>query len=341
MKKIIIAGLVLMTILISARNTDYKEIIQMTYINSIGFSYDEEKKDYFIIAYNLNNSNLGKVLSGSNEDYAYFIKSKGKSITKAVDEMRKNSDTFLDFGHVSTVVIHESFFKIEHLKHLFEFFVNNQSFFLTSSVYITKEDINKVYKAENFSESSSFYSYLIDTESSNLIKKTPLKNLLSDLILSEYSNSYPVLSLKEEMFQSSENTYISLYVSGVAFLNNEDIGYIYDFEKNKGLIIFYKMVGKNFYFDNYEIIINNYFVNITYKNKLTISISIEGNIINTASNQSLKDIEEQIITYLSNEIILLINETKKENIDILNVNYNSFGKMDFQTTNYQLKFNIK
>ena len=161
MKKISLI-LLLLNIFILTSCYDYTEINFYYYASSMGIDYkDNEFTVYLYILNNLNVTNVEN--SSSNEQLAYVASYKADTIGNALHIIYENSDIHIDLHHLRSVILTENFFNKQNLESFYYLIMNDIHFYFNFAVYVTNQDIKKIYEVNNFSETSAYSTLLTNT----------------------------------------------------------------------------------------------------------------------------------------------------------------------------------
>ena len=118
MRKIYILLIIILTSLLTSC-FDYLEVNSYYYASSLGLEYDNEKSEYKVFLYIINNLNLGTIQTSvaEKESIAYTAKATNISLEKALYEIFENSDIRIDLRHLRTIIFHESFINKQNINH--------------------------------------------------------------------------------------------------------------------------------------------------------------------------------------------------------------------------------
>ncbi len=240
-------------------NNDYIDITHMTYLSSIGISYNEEKKDVELYAYILNNYSLSKsdYNSSSSNDQAKSIYSNGNNTKEAFFNLENKNHTSLDFSHVETLIINTSYFKEEYLKELIEYLSNHPKFYPKFYVYVTSKTITDIYNIDYFNDTSSYYTIITDHKSDIRYHFTSFLELVNDVLIKDYFCLYPSLNNDGNIISSTKENGNSLYIDGYYYLE-ENITKQLLFKDYSMLYFIYSINNVNFKINNKTYSISNY-----------------------------------------------------------------------------------
>ena len=156
MKKIIYIFILLNTFLLTSC-FDYTEVNSYYYASSLGLDYDHEKNEYTVYIYIINTLNLSNIQTSATEkdSIAYISKYSESSIPKAIHKIFENSDIHIDLRHLRTVILKDSFINNDNLNMLINLIKNDINFYFNFSIYITKDNLEDIYKVNNFTETSA------------------------------------------------------------------------------------------------------------------------------------------------------------------------------------------
>lgn len=343
MKKIIYL-LILLTTLCLTSCFDYTEVNSYYYASSLGLDYDIEKKEYTVYIYIINTLNLSNIQTSSTEkdSIAYISKYSESSIPKAIHNIFENSDIHIDLRHLRTVILKDSFINNDNLTMLVNLIKNDINFYFNFSIYITKDNLEDIYKVNNFTETSAYMTLLTMTNNYDNYHLVYFPNLVNDLYSDKISYNYPIIEHKKEVFEKNEQDYITIHLTGYGTLNdNNEMVFIYD-EDYHGIIYLNNRTNFQITLSNYLITYNitSYKISYTIKNdEFYINIKLIG--YNTTNNDSnTKYLEHELKTLLDELFIY----TKDNNIDIFNINHLSKIKnssLTYQTATLNYNFDIK
>ena len=210
MKKILICIIGIISILSFYLFHDYKNITQLTFVNSIGIDYNEETKEYTMYFFILNNYTIAQTGNSASftNTHAYTTKASDKEILLAENKIRDNSNTKFDLSHVRSFVIKTSFFKNDNILKLINYIKNSNKYSPSFEIYTTDDSLDELYKLENFSEVSGYYTILVNTQNNIPVKHVTYSDLCNDIYIKDYVVPYQKLKINKGIITDSEKEYI-------------------------------------------------------------------------------------------------------------------------------------
>ena len=211
-----------------------------------------------VTAYVINNANLTQdEASTSSEHNAYIGTAKGKTISNAIEEINQNLDIILEFKHIKTVFISESFINNDNLKYLYTFFRNGPLFYPNFEIYITRENIKDIYKVQVFEETTLFYTLLTGQKKAHNYKVANFYDFINDYIIPNYFISYPMIEVNKTIFENQKEPHNTLKNSGIIYLNKNSINVLY-YHEYPGLYFVNNFTDLIVNLNDLEFVINNY-----------------------------------------------------------------------------------
>lgn len=329
---------------------DYKEVNSVHYAASMGIDYDENTHNYTVYIYIINNLNLTQIELATTEGdkLAYVAKSSDLSITIALDKIYENSEIIIDLHHLKTLILTKNVCSDIHLKNIRTFLINNYDNYLNFSVLLTENDISEIYKVQNFTETSAYYTLLTNSSNYNKYHIPKAHEFLNDVISNNYNITYPVINISYDTFNKNEDEYITLYLRGLAAFNNNNTAVFFEASEFMGVK----------YLNNLE----NYRLSIIYnnqvlafdlhkfkikkklkKNLLTINFTIDTTvIINNYVNEiesNFLDAKTILIEEITNSVNYLWEKSIIYEVDLFNLQHLiSIKKYNFDYRNVKINF---
>lgn len=204
---------------------DFQEVNSVHFAASMGIDYNENNHNYTIYIYIINNLNLtGIELATSEGDkLAYVASSSDLSLTIALDKIYENSEIIIDLHHLKTLILTKNVCNNENLRNICEFLLNNYANYLNFSVLLTEKDIHEIYKVQNFTETSAYYTLLTNSSNYNKYDIPKAHEFINDVLSTYYNITYPLINISYDTFTKNEDKYITLYLRGLgAFNQNND-----------------------------------------------------------------------------------------------------------------------
>lgn len=324
-----IAGFSLFTL---HKRTDYIEITETVYVSSVGIDYNLKDQEYIVYLYVLNNFNLGQsqYAAGQTETLAYIAKGKGPSLSKALWNIKMNSNTTLQLSHLRTMIVKDTFFQGNNARILYDYVQSTPDFFPSFDIYTTSEDLMDIYNVGIVSDTSVYYTILVNSEGLHKAKKVVFLNYMNDILKKEYTACYPILKLSKDTFYNDEKPTISLETVGYSFLTADYQLSSFQWEHIKGLLYFNQLDSTLLIFKDFDFLVNEYYYKTKYKQgKLHIHISMQGKFMNLSHSIDYNTLQNKIKESITNEILELKKIMDDYQIDAFNIAYLSHGKMNY------------
>lgn len=324
---LIILSILCLSIYIFTKTHDYKSITQITFVNSIGLEYNEETSNFTMYFFVLNNYTIAQTGNSASftNTHAYVSKGSDKEILLSENKIRNNSNTKFDLSHIRSFIIHDSFFVKNNAYLLLEYFINNPKYNPSFEIYMTKDKLDEIYKLENFSEVSGYYTILVNTQNNIPVKHITYNDFCNDLLIPNYTKYYQRIKLNKGIISDDEKEYISLEFDGVSFINNEYILSSFKYSNLYGLGYFTTKINRPFIINHNEIsysfLPNNFTIKKKIKNNnIYLYIKIDGCYSNCSYLNNDKQIEI-LETSLKKDIIKMHDTLNNYDIDFFNVTY--------------------
>ena len=337
---LLIILIVTITITLYKKN-DYNEITQGAYVSSIGIDYDIKTKEYTIYFYILNNFNLGtsQFAQGEATNLGYVTKGTGLTIPSAIQSIKLASNIRLETSHIKSMVLKDTFFNNNNTYDLVNYIKHSPDFYPSFIVYVTSDDIKNIYEVNNFSETSAYYTLLVNNQGINKPKLTTFIDFINDVLDDNYTTMYPIIKSKKDIIYDYNDEYTTLYIDGFGFITNNTQISFFKYDNLFGLTYFNPLKKGVLSYDYFDFLVYEfYYSELLKENHLNISIKIHGKVIQNRTNKE----SNELFKYLEKNIINDLNKLKETmdsyNIDVFNINHKSNNK-NFKEI--KLTYNIK
>lgn len=344
MKKLVIFITLLLCFATLQRTTDYVEVSEMSFVSSIGFDYDQETSEYLVYFYIINkfNLSLSQLALGSNDVLAYIAEGKGTSLNEAFNMIKKNTSIYYRFSSIQTIVIKDTFVDNNHLLALCDFLIDSVEVYPNYIVFFTKDKLVDVYKIGNFSETSSYFTILVNSTTKNDYLKCNFSTFCNDLYVKDCTIPYPTLKVTEDIFYDQNDYFNSLSINGLAFIQNDNQD-VHFYDSLYPQLKWLSPLRSNIInFDKIDYQIKQY--KISYhinKNKLKIKVKIKGYATNNAENLDYQTINNIVYQKIYKDLYDLKKIFDEEKIDVFNINYISNYQCNYLNTGIEVFINNK
>ena len=328
------------TIIVLSKKNDYTEVTANAYVASMGLDYSEEKETYTVYLYILNNFNISRSEYGtaSPDSLGYICKGEGKSIAEALSNINRYSNIRLQYSHIRTLVLKDTFFTRRSILHLYKHIKLSTEFYPTFYVYTTSDDLLKIYNVNNFSETSAYYTILINNDTINKAKEITYLDYINDILISTYTTSYPILTVSEDIFYEKDNPITSIDITGYSYMTDDYLLSSFTFNNLNGLKHLNKLSKNVISYKEFDFLVFEYKLKKKLTNKtLKINITASGTFVN--KQDSTKDYTNELIKKITTDLSQLKQTMDEYHIDVFNIDYLSGIKDSYLTTN--IEYNIK
>lgn len=346
MKKILLIIILLFSIFIFFITHDYKSITQITFVNSIGIDYSEESDEFTLYYFVLNNYNIAQTGNSAafTNTHAYVTKASDKELLLAENKIRNNSNTKIDLSHVRSIVIKDTFFKKNNIIKLIDYIKNSNKYNPSFEVYTTDDNLDEIYKLDNFSEVSGYYTILVNTQNNIPVKHITYSDLCNDIYIDNFFVPYQKIKVNKGIINDSEKEYVTLSYDGCTFINESLQTCSFKYHNIHGLAYFTTKINRPIIINNnnhtYSLSVNLFKINYYIKDgKLLLTIKINGSFIDVNNEDAtmLKGLLKDKIT----KDILEMNEILiNYDIDFFNIKYMSKGKINYKDIPIVFKYSI-
>lgn len=346
MKKLL-APIIIFFLIICTSCKDNKEIHEISFVSSIGIDYKIDTNEYEVILYFINTINNVSVDYGLSEPelLGYTATSTSNSITNAISKIQNNSETIISLKHLETVIFTETFFNKKNVLEFYNYCKNSHSFFHAFEIFITDSKLSDIYLIENMTDSPSYYTLLTGKKTGYEYDKILFYNFINDILTPNYYLIYPKITVTEEFYKKNDKPFKTLSHSGYSILKEDYSLSTYNLNTINGIKFLNNFNhfdikisdSLHFYLKNYKISKN------IKKGEIYFKINCEVQIIENINNLNNNELTKEIKLFIINEINNCINILHEDNIDILNINFLSNNKLDYQNTliNYQINLYFK
>lgn len=346
MKKVIISLIFLLSLFIFIYTHDHRSITQITYVNSVGLEYNTNTNEFTMTFLILNNYTIAQ--SGNSPSFtnthAYTAMASSSTILEAENKIRNNSNTKFDLSHIRSFIINDSFFVNDNVIKLYEYFKNNIKYHHTFEIYTTKDKISEIYKLENFSEVSGYYTILVNTQNNIPVKHVRYNDFCNDILIKDYTKYYHRIKINEGIINDSNKQYISLEYDGISFITEDYSLCSFKHQNLNGLAYLTTKINRSFpiIYKEKELTFlpSKFSISSKIKNNyLIIKININGYFLNNYqfSNIELKTILQDKIY---NDLIIMFETLNNYDIDIYNINYRYHNLYNYKTIPVKYEFHI-
>lgn len=346
MKKVLLLLIFILSIFIFIYSHDHKSITQITFVNSVGLEYNSKTNEYTMYFFILNNYTIAQ--SGNSPSFtnthSYTAFATDKDILSAENKIRNNSNTKFDLTHIRSLILHDNFFEDDNVLKLYYYFQNNIKYNHSFEIYTTKDNLSDIYKLENFSEVSGYYTILVNTQNNIPVKHVRYNDFCNDLLIKDYTVYYHRIKINEGVVNDSDKKYVTLEYDGVSFIDEEYKLNSFKYQNLKGIGYLTTKINRTFLINHKdkEFIFSPNKFKISYKvekNELKVKIKVNGYFLNSynLNNQELKAIIEDEI---KKELELMFITLSSYDIDIYNINYRYHNKYDYHNIKTSYIFDI-
>lgn len=333
---------IIMAITLHKKN-DYTEVSQNAYVSSIGIEYDLNNKNYTVYLYILNNFNIGQseFALGEQDNLGYISKGTASSIPEAISNIKKQSNIKLQLSHIRSMILKDTFFNDYNVVMLYSYIKYSPDLYPTFNIYTTSEDLMEIYNVQNFSETSAYYTLLINNDGVNDPLNVTITSFFNDILINYYTGIYPIISISKDTFYNGDKPYLSLGISGYSFINQNNQLSSFSFKHFNGLIYLNELQRNTLIFSKYSFFVNEYYYKTKIKDsKLYISIKLHGIVTYSTIDIEYTELLNNIKKEIKDDIIKLKNTMDEYNIDIFNINYLSHNKLNYKNTKIILNISI-
>ena len=346
MKKVLLLLIFILSIFIFIYSHDHQSITQITFVNSVGLEYNSKTNEYTMYFFILNNYTIAQ--SGNSPSFtnthSYTALATDKDILSAENKIRNNSNTKFDLTHIRSLILHDNFFEDDNVLKLYYYFQNNVKYNHSFEIYTTKDNLSDIYKLENFSEVSGYYTILVNTQNNIPVKHVRYNDFCNDLLIKDYTVYYHRIKINEGVVNDSDKKYVTLEYDGVSFIDEEYKLNSFKYQNLKGIGYLTTKINRTFLINHKgkKFIFSPNKFKISYKvekNKLKVKIKVNGYFLNSynLNNQELKAIIEDEI---KKELELMFITLSSYDIDIYNINYRYHNKYDYHNIKTSYIFDI-
>lgn len=319
------------------QKNDYTEINETAYVSSMGLDYDNSTNSYIVYMYILNNFNLSSSDFGQSfpNSIGYISIGKGTSIPSAIESINKKLSIRLQYSHIRTVIMKNTFFSKTNLNNLYKLIKSSPDFYPTFQIYTTSNDLFELYNIKNFSETSAYYTILINNKNLNEPLKVVYTNIINNLLIDTYTTPIPTLKISNDTFYEDETNLPSLKIEGYSYLTEDYKLSSFTFNNLHALYSLNNLSKNILSFDDIDYLVNEYYIKKKYNNnKLKISITIKGEFL--SNKNDTKALKEQMI----NNLLLLKETMDNYKIDAFNIDYLTNIKYSYLKTDIDVNINI-
>lgn len=344
MKKLLIIVVIITSFYSLQRINDYSELSEMIFVNSMGVDYDQEKEEYIVYFYILNNYNLAMpdLSSSNNEDASYINIGKGKTLDEAINLIKHNSNLIYHFSNTQTFIIKDTFCVNDNLKELCHYILNSNEVVPNAVIFFTNDEIKDLYQITTYSQTSSYFTLIVNSMTQNNYLKVYFNELCKDVLTKNYTAVYPFIKVNENILIEFEEPQKTVAIEGISILDENNTCKFFN-NKDYPFFIWLNPLSnttQSFHFGSFKV--KEYKITKKYKKdyfkiKIHISFYLTTNPLNITELEALNLLYEEIYE----ELMKLYNFSKETNYDFLNINHLSYDKVDFLNTDIRIFINFK
>lgn len=326
-----------------SQKNDYTEMTESSYVSSMGIDYHQDTDQYIVYLYILNNYNLSISDYGTSEanKLGYICKAKGSSIPDALSKLNRQSNIRLQYSHIRSVVIKDNFFNKKNINLFYNLIRFSFDFYPTFSIYTTSDDLMEVYNVKNFSDTSAYYTILINIDGLNKPKNTTFLNYANDILVPTFTSSYPVIKVKKTNFFEEEEELTSLDISGYSYINDDFSLSSFDFDNLRGLKHLDRLSKNVLSFAEFDYMVNEYTLHKKIKhNCLYIKITLRGGFISINTDKTNSELIDILKKHVRDDLQKLKETMDSYNIDVYNIDYLTTHKNSYLDTKLNISVNI-
>lgn len=326
-----------------SKKTDYIDVTNVIFVNSVAIDYNEESEQYVFYFYVLNNFNLAKAeLSSSNIDtLAYVAKIESKSFAEASNEIRKMANVFIHYHHLKTVILTKNFFSKERVWDFYTFIKDHIEIYPTFYVFATDSKIEDIYNIENLSEISAYHTILLNPDIIKTYKLITYIDLVKSILLDNYTLKIPHISSVEDVFSKQGESYLALTIDGYSIFHEQELKQTYLYEKLPLLKWMLELYNVTYTVDELNLYIKEGNYVIKQKgNQCVITYHISGTHIHNYKDIPLDEAKELAIDKMLTELKQFKSFMDAANIDIFNINYQFHQTGDYYK-NVETRFEVR
>ncbi len=354
MKKIFSLFFIFITTFMISGCFDYQEVNSVHFAASMGIDFDKNNDNYTIYIYIINNLNLTQIdlATSEGDKLAYVASSSDLSLTIALDKIYENSDIIIDLHHLKTLILSKNVCNKINLRNIKDFLLNNYANYLNFSVLLTEKDISEIYKVQNFTETSAYYTLLTNSSNYNKYNIPKIHEFINDVSSNNYNITYPLINISYDTFGKNEDKYITLYLRGLGAFDEDNNAIFFEPSEYNGV----KYLN---YLEDYRLsIIYNDQVLAFDLHQFTLKKELKNNIltlyyiidasviINNFMNENgsnLINSKTILMHEISNSVHYLWEKSVENNVDLFNLQHLikvKKLKTTYQDVNIRFKYSI-
>jgi len=345
-KKIIFVSIItviLLFITISTLNkkNDYAEITANAYVSSFGIDYNQDKKLYTVYLYILNNFNISRSEYGTSSPDAlgYICKGEGKSISESLANINRFSNIRLQYSHIRSLILKDTFFTKQSIIHLYNQIKLSVDFYPTFNVYTTFDELNDIFNVNNFSETSAYYTILVNNDTINKAKDVTFLNYINDLLIPYYTVAYPILKISNDAFFEKNTPITSIDIIGYGFITDEYSLSTFTFNNLQGLMHLNKLSKNVITYPDFDFLVYEYkLTKKIKKDKLYLYINMVGIFVNKKIIN--KNYIDELIQSIKYDLTILKETMDNYKIDVFNIDYLTREKNSYSNKKLEIIINI-
>lgn len=341
MKKMLVLILLLFFVTRCGKNPNLDLTV---FVDSIGIDYNINTKEYTLFYHIANSGTLLTTELGANSvDNKYSIASiKSDNLYDAIKQLTENSVRNVLITHIQSIIFTESFISKENLDYFDEIVKTFDSISPNFYIFVTDSKLEDIYSIKNPDNISSFFSIIT---SNNYITTYNL-TYYTEFAQAWYEDTLVLklieISSTDEIWSDEDDKLTTLYISNEIFIRNDGTFIKVSNSDYKILELINHEYISTLVFDNIHYSVHEFVMDLSEKDGI-FTIYMYGKIFatNVNKNNSL-EIVKNFENNIHNELNKLIDLSKKENIDIFDLEdkiyrkYNKKGHFDLQ--NAQINF---
>lgn len=331
------------TVGVLSKKNDYTEVTEHAYVSSMGIEYNLDSDSYTVYLYILNNFNLSISDYGLSEanKLGYICKETGISIADALSKINKQSNIRLQYSHIRSFIIKDNFFNKVNVLNLYNHIRLSLDIYPNFSIYTTSDNLMDIYNVKNFSDTSGYYTILVNTDSINKPKNSTYLNFANDLLCSTYTVPYPIIKVSQDNFYENNEPLTSLDISGYSFITDDYTLSSFSFDNLRGLNHLNRLSKNVLSFEEFDYLVNDY----TFRKKmigqtLQVNIILRGAFISNKKNYDNDTLTKLLIEHIEKDMNQLKEVMDNYRIDVFNIDFITKVDYSFLNTNIKVIVNI-
>ena len=319
---------------------DYNEASNTLIVSSIGFDYDESYKFYYYLINpeTLTTSELG---SSSAKDKYMIAEVSANSFHEAWNKLLIYSNENISAAHLQSIILSKAFYE-QKLDELLKLFKSAPWYYPDFKIFVTLHNLEEIFRSENPENVSPYFSIIGEFSNDKIYNYTTYTQFAVMQSEKNLNSRFPVISLRDDIWESSNEKLISIAYSGLIFFN-ENSNIIITRDQFQVIDLIAKKNDITLIYDGVAFKLDNIKIRKSYSDGIILKITGNCEVVNNVS-YNIDQYKNILVNNVSNELKALIDYGILHNQDIFSINDYLYrikkANVDYSNIDYYYDINL-